>query len=454
MNFTAEQEIILISHIMKTETPGRKAHILLLSALVLFPGHLISQTETITLRECYEKAIASSPVAGKNILLEEMVQLTDQNIKSLWYPGNELNGSIIYNTAVADLSSITGSLMPAGLSMPVMPHDQYRITLNISQTIYDGGEIKNRRATEQIAGSYRLKERDAELYAIRSDVNTIFFALLQTKKEKELANIYLETIRARLLSAASGLENGLLLRSDYDILRAEEIKGLQRISAAATRTRALLAALNQLTGVEYSPEAEIEIPVTGVDSGDREITITRPELQLFDLRRNQLESLSATIKSERLPRAFGYATLGYGSPPGNDLFNNSFEPYALLGAGIKWSITDWKRSSRNIRINELTGSITTLEKQKTLEAIERALIIKKAEIESLEESLKSQQQVIDIRRSVTISAERQLTEGTITSTAYLTELNAEQEAILQYEINNIALVRARIEYLFLAGKEL
>jgi outer membrane protein TolC len=438
---------------MKTETPGYKLRILLLSALILSPGHLISQTKTITLRECYENAVSSSPVADKTILLEEIVQLTDKNIKSLWYPGNELNGSIMYNTSVADLSSITGSLMPAGLSLPVMPHDQYRITLNISQTLYDGGEIKNRRATEQIAGSYRLKERDAELYTIRNEVNTLFFALLQTRKEQELATINLETVRARLVSAASALENGLLLRSDYNILRAEELKVQQMISASATKARALIAALNQLTGTEYPPEAEIEIPVTGADFDEREVTVTRPELKLFDLRRDQLESLSATIKSERLPRAFGYATLGYGSPPGNDLFNNSFEPFAVLGAGIKWSITDWKRSNRTIRINKLTGNIATLEKQKSVEAIERALVIKKAEIKALEESLQSQQQVIGIRRSVTLAAEKQLAEGTITSTAYLTELNAEQEAILQYEINNISLVRARIEYLFLAGKE-
>ena len=343
--------------------------------------------------------------------------------------------------------------MPAGLSLPVMPHDQYRITLNISQTIYDGGEIKNRRATEQIAGSYRLKERDAELYTIRNEVNTLFFALLRTRKEQELATINLETVRARLVSAASALENGLLLRSDYDILRAEELKVQQMISASATKARALIAALNQLTGTEYPTEAEIEIPVTGADFDEREVTVTRPELKLFDLRRDQLESHSATIKSERLPRAFGYATLGYGSPPGNDLFNNSFEPFAVLGAGIKWSITDWKRSNRTIRINKLTGNIATLEKQKSVEAIERALVIKKAEIKALEESLQSQQQVIGIRRSVTLAAEKQLAEGTITSTAYLTELNAEQEAILQYEINNISLVRARIEYLFLAGKE-
>lgn len=438
---------------MKTDTSGQKPALLLLTAVLLIPGHLYSQTETIKLRECYENAISVAPAANKKILLDEMAQLTDQNLKSLWYPGNELNGSIMYNTSVADLSSITGPLLPAGISFPVMPHDQYRITLGISQTIYDGGEIRNRRETENIARSYRSGEREAELYSVRSDVNTLFFALLQTKKEEELSNIYLQTIRTRLQSALSGVENGLLLRSDYDILRAEEIKAGQRVSAAATKFKALLAALNQLTGKEYSTEAGIEIPVTSSDSCYKDIVIVRPELQLFDLRRDQIESLSAIIKSERLPRAFGYATLGYGSPPGNDFFNNSFEPFAVLGAGIRWSITDWKRSSRSIRINELTGNITGIEKQKTIEAIERALIIKRAEIESLEEGLKSQKEVIDIRRSVTLSAEKQLTEGAITSTAYLTELNAEQEAKLQYEINNISLIRARVEYLYLAGEE-
>ena len=36
-------------------------------------------------------------------------------------------------------------------------------------------------------------------------------------------------------------------------------------------------------------------------------------------------------QSKRMPKAFGFATLGYGNPPGQDFFKITLIPYYIVG---------------------------------------------------------------------------------------------------------------------------
>lgn len=71
---------------------------------------------------------------------------------------------------------------------------------------------------------------------------------------------------------------------------------------------------------------------------------------MIDLRKEQLEAGMQMIESKRMPKAFGFATLGYGNPPGSNFFKNEFAPYYVLGAGIKWNIFDWNKSKNEKQV--------------------------------------------------------------------------------------------------------
>ena len=59
-----------------------------------------------------------------------------------------------------------------------------------------------------------------------------------------------------------------------------------------------------------------------------------------------------------------------------------------------------------------------------------------------------------MRKRITLSAESQYENGTITATAYLNELNAEKSAVINSELHKISLVLAGIEYQNIGGKEI
>ena len=77
----------------------------------------------------------------------------------------------------------------------------------------------------------------------------------------------------------------LLLKSDIDVLTAEKIKIEQQLTENEIRKASLLKILSGLTGTELDASTEFILPH---QSGELTNELSRPELQLFDLRKEQL----------------------------------------------------------------------------------------------------------------------------------------------------------------------
>jgi outer membrane protein TolC len=180
----------------------------------------------------------------------------------------------------------------------------------------------------------------------------------------------------------------------------------------------------------------------------------RPELQIFDLRKEQLSASLQVIQSKRMPRAFGFATLGYGNPPGSNFFKDEFAPYYIIGAGVKWNIFDWNKVKNEKQAVNLQKAIIDSRKMDLTDNLSRLLEAKNAEIASLRSLLETDSELIEIRKRITAAAESQYENGTITATEYLNEMNSEKQALINYEIHKINLAMARVEYLNISGKEI
>jgi len=332
-----------------------------------------------------------------------------------------------------------------------LPHDQYKVTADINQLIYDGGAIKSTRAFEKTDLNINEKQAETDLYKLRSQVTGYYFSLLLLDRQKELLNSYLELINKRISSMQSALQSGVILKSDIDVMTSEKIKLEQQIRENEIRKISLFKILSGLTGIEIGPSTELVAPVPGVELTNE---LSRPELHLFDLRKEQLAASLDLIESRRLPKAFGFATLGYGNPPGSNFFKDEFAPYYILGAGIKWNIFDWNKAKNEKQIISLQQGIIDKRKNDLVDNLKRLLDAKSAEISSLKNLLESDSELIAIRKRITAAAESQYENGTITATEYMNEINSEREALINYEIHKINLAMARIEHLNISGKEI
>ena len=107
-------------------------------------------------------------------------QLKQDNLSSSWFPRIDAGANILYNSNVTDMSEAFESIPVPGITdnIPAMPHDQYKLTIDINQVIYDGGAIKGNRQLEDAGLEISMKEVDVELYKVREQVNKYYFTFI------------------------------------------------------------------------------------------------------------------------------------------------------------------------------------------------------------------------------------------------------------------------------------
>ena len=430
-----------------------KRNVLIIIVLIISLANTLNAQKILTLKECYDQAMTVNALASEKKGYTDISKLKDENLVMGWLPTLDANGSLIYNSSVVDLSGVLGSLPIPGIANAIkpLPNEQYKITLDINQVIYDGGSIKGARALEKADLSVNEKQTETDLYKLRGQINGYYFNLLLLARQKELLNNYLEIIKKRIASMQSAVNNGVIIKSDVDVLTSEKINIEQQLAENEIRKSSLIKILSDLTGNKIEASTELILPSI---SGELSNELSRPELQLFDLRKEQLAAGMKVIESKRLPKAIGFATLGYGNPPGSNFFKNEFAPYYVLGASIKWNIFDWNKAKNEKQIISFQQGILDNRKNDLTDNLKRLLEAKNSEIESLKALIDRDSELITLRKKITASAESQYQNGIITATEYLNELNTERQAVINYEIHKINLSMARIEYLNISGKEI
>ena len=430
----------------------KKIVLILLTVVFLGPDILQAQ-KIMTLKECYDQSYTTNALSGEKNGYSDISKLRDENLVKGWLPTLDANGSLIYNSSVIDMSGVLGSLPIPGIAGAIkpLPHEQYKVTLDINQVIYDGGAIKGARELEKADLNVNEKQTETDLYKLRGQINTCYFNLLLLARQKELLNTYLEIIKKRIASMQSGINNGVIIKSDADVLTSEKIKIEQQLHENEIRKTSFLKVLSDLTGNKIDSSTEFILPSP---ASEISAELLRPELQLYDLRKEQLAAGIKVIDSKRLPKAFGFATVGYGNPPGSNFFKNEFAPYYVIGASIKWNIFDWNKTKNEKQIISLQQGIIENRKNDLSDNLNRLLESKNSEIASLNKLIETDSELIALRKRITASAESQYQNGTITATDYLNELNSERQAVINYEIHKINLAMAGIEYLNISGKEI
>jgi len=231
--------------------------ILLITGFITLPAQKV-----FTLKECYDMAMSVNALADEKTSYSDISRLKDENLTKGWLPTLDANGSFVYNSSVIDMSSVLGSLPIPGIASAIkpLPHEQYKIAVDINQVIYDGGAIKGARALEKADLSINEKQTETDLYKLRGQINGYYFNLILLQRQKELLNNYLEVILKRLSSMQSALSNGLVIKSDIDVLTSEKIKLEQQLTENEIRKASLIKILSGMIGTEIDNSTQFLIP--------------------------------------------------------------------------------------------------------------------------------------------------------------------------------------------------
>jgi outer membrane protein TolC len=413
--------------------------------LVFSSGICLGQpADTLDLFECQRYAIENHPTFKQKELYAKSNELRIRNHSTNWYPKLDLNGKYTWQNEVVELP------MPIeipGFETPLMPHYNYKLSLDIQQTIFDGGITRSSKKLEASELLVRQQQVEVGLNQLKEQVNHLYFYILALQQQEKSIRLKLDELEKRYATLESGLKNEVFTEADLDIMKAEILKVKQKLSEIAITKSSVFQMLGDLTSMDITEEAVLVMPAS-----DAAVTAeaARPEQVLYDLQILNLGTSMDLASKQRLPKAYVFGSLAYGNP-GLNFFRDEFRGFYVVGAGLTWNIWDWNKTSR--RKQEITIQQDIIRSQK--EAFDQKLNIQLAEslaeITKYEEAVRRDKEIVDLRVKISMRAASQLENGVITATDYLVELDAETEARIRLETHRIQLVQARIDYLTAKG---
>ncbi|MCD4684168.1 MAG: TolC family protein [Bacteroidales bacterium] len=411
-----------------------------LFAIAIFFG--LKTQESVTLDFCYLKAIENYPLTKQKELLNASNDLIIKNLNKNYLPDMMVNGQIHYQSDVTKTPFQDVSI-PGMPSMPTVAKDWYKITLDVNQVIYDGSITGRQKNLEEINLRIDQQNVDIELYKVKERINQIYFNVLLLRESIRTIELHEKILTAKLKDVESGIKNGIILASNADIIKAEIIQIEQSLVELNIGIQSSINILNELTALELNTNTEFKTPDVSIDLNN--YLNNRPEFYLFTLHQNKLEASKKVLGSKLLPRLYAFGQAGYGRP-GYDMLKNEFDDFYMIGARLKWNVWDWNRSGKEKEILDLQSKIIDTQKETYDKNIRIELQNKIAEIRKVEEMISRDNQIIELREKITKSSSSQLDNGVITSTEYLTELNAESKSKLDLQTHKIQLIKAKLDY--------
>ena len=137
--------------------------------------------ETTTIEECVGKALDNYPLIKKYKLVEATNEIDLSDISKNWLPRISVYGQATLQNIVPSFpETLTNVLQQMVQEMKGISKAQYKIGVDLNQTIWDGGvSPAHREFTRQQAETER-SALDVELYSVRQRVENIYFAILLT----------------------------------------------------------------------------------------------------------------------------------------------------------------------------------------------------------------------------------------------------------------------------------
>jgi outer membrane protein TolC len=412
--------------------------------LLIFPGQLLLAQESITLEQCQTWARENHPVLKQLDLHQQILALKNENNSTSYLPQVNLNGQATYQSDVTKI----GISIP-GMAIPTVDKDQYKVYLDLKQTIWDGGLTKAKELINQAENAGNLQQTEVELYQVKEKVNQFFFTSFLIQENLKIMEKKNETLAERQKILESAVNNGMVLSSELDQLLAEKIKTDQLITELKSNKETVLAALSILTGKTTNQLTNLVLPE---ELAVADKPLMRPELDLFSKQNELLNANSEILKKQRNPKLFGFGQAGYGKP-GLNMLNNKFDTYYLVGVGFNWNVLDLKTTNRQQQLIKLQQDLVQTKQETFVRNIDLATDQQNKQISQISDLLKSDAKLIEVRERITKTSASKLENGTITSADYIQDLNAETTARLTLETHKIQLKEARVKLENIRGNQ-
>lgn len=409
---------------------------------------LQAQSDSISLFDCYTLTEKNYPIYKQKVWLQEISDAKTENIKTHYLPTLNVAGQASYQSDVPKLEMSVPPGTPSLFNGPNIPKDQYKMYADVGQLLYDGGQTKALKDLERASVQTKLQEIEVELYQLKDEVNKLFFSILYLTRNEQSIELSLKNIDARIEVLKSGVANGAVLPANLDVLLAERLKLVQQQREVTTQQLQLRMQLSAITGADFINKAPLVFPrPDSLFTADAE----RPELSFFSFQQQQLDQNKKLLRAQRLPVLSAFGQFGYGQP-GLNYFNEGFDSYYIVGLSLRWNVFDWNNSRRDRMVIDRQKQLIDSRRDAFLLNQSARTKSELLVIDKYRAALADDEQIIVLRGKVLQTTASQVTNGVAQTYDYVAAFNAELQARVEYNLHQIQLIQAQVNYLFVSGK--
>lgn len=400
------------------------------------------QLAAISLEECYTLARNNYPLVRQYKLTEAMSRYSFENAAMGYVPQISVGAQATLQSDVTEFPEAFNNLLAlAGVDMKGLSHDQYKVQLDISQTIWDGGYSKAQREAVKAQAEVSRLTLDKDIDALKTRINQMYFGIL-VMEENIRTSLYMDTLMtANLEIVESAVRNGTALASDTDNIRVEllSLRQQRRQLESAVRTyKDMLAIMigRRIEDGEVFEKPEVMLVDTSLNK--------RTELLLFDARIREIELQKKMLDVAVMPKFAFFAQGWYGKPGLNifdDMVYDRMSWNGIAGITFKWNISGFYTRKNDLRNIDLSQRSVELQRDafKWNTDLQQTQI--QNEIDRMYEMKASDDEIVRLRESVRKVSESKYRNGIITVNDLLRDIMNENKAKVERSRHELELLR-------------
>ncbi|MBR5038704.1 MAG: TolC family protein [Prevotella sp.] len=409
-----------------------------------------------SLEECQQAAEHNYPLIKQYGLIEKTTELTVANIQKGWLPQVSASAqATLQSDVTAFPNQMQAMYKTMGIEMEGLKKDQYRVGIDVQQTVFDGGAIKSQKEIARQQGEVQYAQNEVNLYNVRKRVNEMYFGLLLIDEQIKLNQDLQDLLATNEKKLASMLKGGTAAESDYLNVKAERLNVVQQATSLQAQRQALVRMLSAFCGrptpgpslnggeiIPVKPDIQealnyLRPSIQGGEGYRPELRALDAQLRLADV---QEKSLDAALK----PKLGVFAQGFYGYPGYNmfeDMMGHKWSLNGMIGARLTWNIGGlYTRKNDKAKLNA-QRSMFTVQRETFLFNNNLEQILQNENIERYRKLMNDDEEIISLRSSIRKAAESKLSHGIIDVNDLVKEINAENAARVQQTVHEIEMLK-------------
>lgn len=389
--------------------------------------------QDVTLAQCETSARSHHPLGANGVLIDQKERSGLEASTFQYLPRLSLSGKATKQSE----SAVAGEL------------DQWQVTADVSQLLFDGGAIEAQKRALAAGASLERHQLEVNLEALRSQVRQTYFTIILLDSQAAQNRLLARELADSREKRRADLVNGVAIPSDIDAIRVEELKAAARDADLAAGREAAVSSLSRLTGLALGPETRFlrpEVPMVGTNV----LSDSRKEFGIYQGREAAAEADRGALLAGLFPRVTAFAQVGEGLPGLNSLKAVTADWWIV---GIRGTVALDNLYTFGAQSQKISATLGQIENDRAAFRLAEQIKIdqKRAEIGRLEKAIVLDLQTIELRRSIKAAAEAKAENGVISVNDLVREINEESLAEETKILHEVQLLAARSELSLIIG---